>query len=214
MGGTFDYFWAPDEGVDVEDIRDLVPFAVERAPSADPQEIRRALASAVRRFLNDTGCWQKDVPCTVPEDGTVRVATRGCARVKAVSDVWLSSGVKPKTPSVSSWRTLVSNAREDSSGAFLIDIPSALTTDSWTAAVTLVTKLGSEVCPVWVLERYGEAIASQAAHTVAMKGQVGVTEMSLEFRAAVQEAIARRAVGGSSLSSGPGSAISDSIERI
>ena len=95
-----------------------------------------------------------------------------------------------------------------------VSVPRALTTDTWFATVTLTTRLGSELCPVWVLERYGEAIASQAAHLIAMRGQIGVTEMSVEYRAAVQEAIARKAIGGSVLSSGPASAISDSIERI
>jgi hypothetical protein len=42
MAGALDYFWAPDEGVDVGDIRELVPFVVERSPGSDPNEVRRA----------------------------------------------------------------------------------------------------------------------------------------------------------------------------
>lgn len=214
MSGAFDFFWAPDEGVDVEDIRELVPFVIERAPGADPNEIRRALASSVKRFLHETGCWEREIPCAVPEDGTIRVSARGCARVKAVKSLRLDGDERPTVPSDNPWRTLAASAREDASGAYVVSVPRALTTDTWFATVTLTTRLGSELCPVWVLERYGEAIASQAAHLIAMRGQIGVTEMSVEYRAAVQEAIARKAIGGSVLSSGPASAISDSIERI
>ena len=213
MAGMFDFFWEPDQGVDVNDIRDLVPFCVEKVPNADPNEVRRALAHAAGRFLSVTGCWEREVPC-VARDGEVVVGSGGCARVRAVKYVRRTDSDIPSYSSVSPWQTLDAPAREDTNGVFIVTLPEAVEGDAYTAGVVLTTRLGSELCPVWVMERYGEAIAAQAAHNIAMKGQAGVTAMSIMFQEAVQDAIARKACGGSVLTSGASSAISGSIERI
>lgn len=214
MGGTFDYFWAPDEGVEVQDIRDLVPFVVEKAPGSDPTEVRRALAASVFRFLRETGCWEREVQCSVTTAGVVRVGAGGCARIRAVKSLRKSDETMPQYPSDQPWRTLAISAREDASGVFTVDLPQAEVGDIYYATVVLTTRLGSELCPVWVLERYGEAIAAHAAHSLALKGQVGTTTLSLMYREAVQDAIGRKATGGSALTSGVSSAISGSLERI
>lgn len=214
MPGTFDFFWEPDQGVDVLDIRDLVPFVLEKAANADPNEVRRALAHASGRFLRETGCWEREVPCVVTEAGVVTIGSGGCARIRAVKSVRRSDSDIPSYSTSAAWQTLTPAAKEDVNGVFTLELAEAEVGDSYLATVTLTTRLGSELCPVWVMERYGEAIAAQAAHNIVMKGQAGVTEMSLMYREAVQDAIGRKASGGSVLSSGASSAISASVERI
>lgn len=215
MPSAFDYFWAPDEGVDVEDIRELLPFVVERAPNQDPNEVRRALASAVNCFLTETGVWRKEgIPAAATED-EVRVGSGGCSRIFAVESVTRTSDdtvvFKANDQYQKPW---AGNVRDDGSGLFVLDAPGAVAGDEYTADVVLTVRIGSELCPRWVMERWGEAIASKAAHELIAKGQQGVTTHLNVYRAAVQGVIARKAMGGSSRSSGPGSAISSTLERI
>jgi len=215
MPSAFDFFWAPDEGVDVEDIRDLVPFVVERAPNSDPNEVRRALASAVNCFLSESGVWRKEaIPCAAIED-EVRVGSGGCSRIVSVESVTRVSDDTLVFHANDQYRSpLYGTVRDDGSGLFVLDAPGAVEGDEYTADVVLTVRLGSELSPRWVIERWGEAIASKAAHELIAKGQPGVTVHLNTYRAAVQGIIARKAMGGSSRSSGPGSAISSNVERI
>jgi hypothetical protein len=215
MPSAFDYFWAPDEGVDVEDIRDLIPFVVEKIPNSDPTEVRRALASAVNCFLSDTGVWRREnIPAAANTD-EVRVGSGGCSRILAVESVTrtlddalvFSANNQYQTP-------MGATVRDDGSGLFVLDAPGAVAGDAYTANVVLTVRLGSELCPIWVMERWGEAIASKAAHDLISKGQPGMTTHINIYRSAVQSVIARKAMGGSSRSSGSGSAISSIVERI
>lgn len=215
MASAFDFFWAPDEGVDVSDIRELVPFVVERAPGYDANEVRRALASAVHCFLSDSGVWRKEgVPAVATAD-EVRVGSGGCARVIAVESVKRASdGVTVFRVGDPYANPLGSQVRDDGSGLFVLSVPGAVAGDAYTADLSLTVRLGSEMCPVWVMERYGEAIASKAAHELLSKGQQGVTTHLAYYRAAIQGIVARKSMGGSSRSSGCGSAISSLVERI
>lgn len=215
MPSAFDYFWSPDEGVDVEDILALIPFVVERTPNADPNEVRRALASAVNCFLSETGVWRKEaIPAAATED-EVRVGSGGCARIIAVESVTRTSDDTVVFHANDQYRMpLNGGVRDDGSGLFVLDAPGAVAGDEYTADVVLTVRLGSELCPRWVMERWGEAIASKAAHDLIAKGQQGITSHLNTYRAAVQGVIARKAMGGSSRSSGAGSAISSNVERI
>jgi hypothetical protein len=215
MPSAFDYFWAPDEGVDVEDIRDLIPFVVERAPNSDPNEVRRALASAVNCFLSETGVWRREaIPCAATTD-EVRVGSGGCSRILAVESITRTlDDTVVFSSSYQSTQPMYGNVRDDGSGLYVLDAPGAVAGDAYTADVVLTVRLGSELCPRWVIERHGEAIASKAAHDLIAKGQPGVTAHINTYRAAVQSVIARKAMGGSSRSSGSGSAISSNVERI
>jgi len=215
MSSAFDYFWSPDEGVDVEDIRDLIPFVVERAPNSDPNEVRRALASAVNCFLSETGVWRREaIPCAAQTD-EVLLGTGGCSRIIAVESI---TRVEDETVVFNAndqfRQPLYGGVRDNGSGLFVLDAPGAVEGDAYTADVVLTVRLGSELCPRWVIERHGEAIASKAAHDLIAKGQPGVTAHINTYRAAVQSVIARKAMGGSSRSSGSGSAISSNVERI
>lgn len=215
MSSAFDYFWAPDEGVDVEDIRELIPFVVERAPNTDPNEVRRALASAVNCFLSETGVWRREnVPAAASTD-EVRVGSAGCARIISVESVTRTEDdtmiFSANDQYMSPMNGLV---RDDGSGLFVVSDPGAVEGDEYTANVVLTVRLGSELCPRWVMERWGEAIASKAAHEILSKGQPGLSSHITTYRAAVQGVIARKAMGGSSRSSGAGSAISSIVERI
>lgn len=215
MSSAFDFFWSPDEGVDVEDIRELVPFVVERAPGSEPAEVRRALASAVNCFLSDTGVWRREaLPAAATED-EVRVSSGGCSRIISVESVTRVADdtivFKANDQYQQPW---AGNVRDDGSGMFVLDTPGAVAGDEYTANVVLTVRLGSELCPLWVMERYGEAIASKAVHELISKGQPGLTTHINIYRAAIQGVIARKAMGGSSRSSGPGSAISSIVERI
>ena len=214
MAGMFDYFWAPDEGVDVEDIRELVPFVVEKAPSADPNEVRRALAQAVNRFLRDTGVWRREGAPAYASADEVRVGSGGCARVISVERVIRDSDDAVVFEAADPFRYQGQKfLRDDGSGVFTLTLSGAATGDVYTADLVLTTKLGSELCPSWVMQQYGEAIASKAAHEILMRGQIGVTAHIMEYRAAVQEIIGRRAMGGSAKASA-GNALSASLERI
>lgn len=217
MAGAYDFFWAPDEGVDVADIRELVPFVIERAPGSDPNEVRRALASAVNCFLSETGVWRREsVPAQAVTD-EVRIGSGGCARVIAVESVTCTEDDLENvvyTANDPYRNPMATGVRDDGSGVFVLDAPGAVSGDSYEADVVLTVKLGSELCPVWVMERWGEAIASKAAHELISKGQPGVSTHLNVYRAAVQSLIARKAMGGSSRSSGGGSAISSLVERI
>lgn len=215
MASAFDFFWAPDEGVDVSDIRELVPFVVERAPGADANEIRRALASAVNCFLSETGIWRREGSPAVATADEVQIGSGGCSRTIAVESVMRMSDeaiifraddsyTAPSYPRV----------RDNGSGVFVLDAPGAVDGDEYEADLVLTVRLGSELCPVWVMERWGEAIAAKAAHELIAKGQQGVSTHLAFYRAAVQSVIARKAMGGSSRSSGCGSAISSQVERI
>lgn len=215
MSSAFDYFWAPDEGVDVEDIRELVPFVVERAPNADPAEVRRALASAVNCFLTDTGVWRREAVPAAASTDEVRVCSGGCSRIIAVESVTRTSNDTVIFSANDQYRLpMGGTVRDDGSGMFVLDAPGAVEGDEYTADVVLTVRLGSELCPRWVMERWGEAIASKAAHELIAKGQPGTTTHINTYRAAVQSVIARKAMGGSSRSSGSGSAISPNVERI
>lgn len=215
MSSAFDYFWAPDEGVDVEDIRDLVPFVVERAPNSDPVEVRRALASAVNCFLSETGVWRKEGVPAAATAGEVRVGSGGCSRVLAVESVTRTSDSALIFSSKDQYRMPVGEyVRDDGSGLFVLTAPNAVAGEAYTADVVLTVRLGSELCPRWVMERWGEAIASKAAHDLVAKEQPVLSSHLNVYRAAVQGVIARKAMGGSSRSSGPGSAISSTVERI
>lgn len=215
MSSAFDYFWAPDEGVDVEDIRELVPFVVERAPNSDPAEVRRALASSVHCFLSETGVWRKeDVPAAATTD-EVRVGSAGCARIIAVESVTRTADDTVIFSASDQYHSPMNAlVRDDGSGLFVVSDPGAAEGDEYTANVVLTVRLGSELCPRWVMERWGEAIASKAAHDLISKGQPGVSVHLNVYRTAVQGVIARKAMGGSSRSSGAGSAISSLVERI
>lgn len=214
MAGMFDYFWAPDEGVDVEDIRQLVPFVVERAPSADPNEVRRALAQAVNRFLTDTGVWVREGAPAYASTDEVRVGSGGCARILSVSKVTRTSDGAVVFDASDPYRIQgFGDVRDDGSGVFTLTVPGAVTGDAYTANITVSVRLGSELCPSWVMQQYGEAIAAKAAHEILMRGQLGVTSHIIEYRAAVQNIIARRALGGSSKGLS-GSALSSSLERM
>jgi len=215
MPSAFDYFWSPDEGVDVEDIRDLIPFVVERVPNTDPNEIRRALASAVNCFLSETGVWRREAIPAAANTDEVRVGSGGCSRILAVESVTRTLDDTVIFSASDQYRMpLNGGVRDDGSGLFVLDAPGAVAGDAYTANVVLTVRLGSELCPVWVMERWGEAIASKAAHELIAKGQPGVTSHINTYRAAVQSVIARKAMGGSSRSSGSGSAISSIMERI
>lgn len=215
MPSAFDYFWAPDEGVDVEDIRELVPFVVERVPNADPTEVRRALASAVNCFLSDTGVWRREgIPAVALED-EVAIGTGGCGRVLAVESVTRVEDDAVIFKARDQFQMpMGGTVRDDGAGLFILSTYGAVAGDEYTADVVLTVRLGSELCPVWVMERWGEAIASKAAHELIAKGQPGVTAHLNVYRAAVQSIVARKAMGGSSRSSGCGSAISPIVERI
>lgn len=215
MPSAFDYFWSPDEGVDVEDIRDLVPFVVERVPGADPVEVRRALASSVNCFLTDTGIWHReDVPAVASAD-EVRVGSGGCARVVSVESVKRVSDNTVVFEARDQYTMpMGAKVRDDGSGLFVLSVPGAIAGDSYTANLVLTVRLGSELCPRWVMEHWGEAIASKAAHDLIAKGQLGVSTHLNIYRSAVQGILARKAMGGSSRSSGCGSALSSSVERI
>lgn len=215
MSSTFDYFWAPDEGVDVEDIRELVPFVVERAPNSDPAEVRRALASAVNCFLSETGVWRREgIPASAITD-EVRVGSGGCARIIAVESVTRVEDDTVVFSANAQYQSPMNGlVRDDGSGLFVVSDPGAVTGDEYVANVVLTVRLGSELCPKWVMERWGEAIAAKAAHELITKGQPGMTVHINIYRAAVQGVIARKAMGGSSRSSGSGSAISSIVERI
>jgi len=214
MAGALDYFWAPDEGVDVGDIRELVPFVVERSPGSDPNEVRRALASAVNCFLTDTGVWRReDVPAIAATD-EVRIGSGGCARIVSVESVTRTEDdaviYRASDPYTA---PMGGTVRDDGSGVFVLSAPGAVSADEYTADLVLTVRLGSELCPVWVMERWGEAIACKAAHDLIAKGQRGVTNYLNVYRAAVQTLIARKAMGGSTRSSS-GSALSSTVERI
>lgn len=211
--GMFDYFWAPDEGVDVGDIRELVPFVVEKAPGADPNEIRRALAAAVNCFLKDTGVWRKEGAGAYASEDEVRVGSGGCARVISVEAVYDADGVAVYRASDPYARPFAEPVRDDGSGVFVLPMPGAAEGDVYTADICVTVRLGSELCPVWVMERYGEAIAFKAAHELLAKGQFAQTTYIAAYRAAVQGVIARKAMGGSSRSAS-GSAVSTAMERI
>jgi hypothetical protein len=215
MPSAFDYFWAPDEGVDVDDIRELIPFVVERAPNSDPNEVRRALASAVNCFLSETGVWRREsLPCAATED-EVRVSSGGCSRIISVESITRTADETVVFNANDQYRTpMFGTVRDDGSGMFVLDAPGAVAGDEYTADVVLTVRLGSELCPTWVMERWGEAIASKAAHELIAKGQPGITNHLNTYRAGVQGVIGRKAMGGSSRSSGPGSAISSNVERI
>lgn len=215
MASAFDFFWAPDEGVDVEDIRELVPFVVERTQNADPIEIRRALASAVNCFLTETGVWRReDIPAVALED-EVAIGTGGCGRIIAVESVTRVADGAVVFQARDQYQTpMGGTVRDDGSGLFILSTYGAVTGDEYTADVVLTVRLGSELCPRWVMERWGEAIACKAAHELIAKGQAGQTLHLNTYRAAVQSVIARKAMGGSSRSSGCGSALSPIVERI
>ena len=213
--GTFAYFWAPDEGVDVEDIRALVPYVVESAPGTDPNEVRRALAAAVHRFLADTGCWRKEGVPAVAGTGEVRVGSGGCSRILAVESITRVADEVVVYDAVSQYTMPTSRlVRDDGSGMYVLTEPNAAEGDEYTANLVLSVRLGSELCPRWVIERWGEAIASKATHELVTKGQLAPSSHLALYREAVQSIIARRAMGGSARSSGPGSALSNSVERI
>lgn len=213
MSGMFDYFWAPDEGVAVQDIRELVPFVIEKVPGVDPNEVRRALAAAVNSFLKDTGIWRREgLPCRVTE-GEVRVATGGCARVLSVETIYDPDGVAIYRSTDSYRFPHGEPARDDASGAFVLPVTGAEEGDEYTADVTITVKLGSEMCPIWVLDRYGEALADKAAHELMAKGQPAQSTYLAAYLREVQEVIGRKAMGGSSRSSA-GSALSPALERI
>lgn len=215
MSGTFDYFWAPDEGVDVDDIRALVPFVVEKAPSTDPNEVRRALASAVNSFLTDSGCWRKEGAPAYAMAGEVKVSSGGCARIVSVESITRVSDDTVVFSTTDAYRSPSRRpVRDDGQGGFVLTEPNAKVGDQYTSDLTLTVRLGSELCPVWVMERWGEAIACKAAHDLIAKGQPGSSTYLSAYTSAVQSVIARRAMGGSSRSSGPGSALSGTIERI
>lgn len=215
MSSAFDYFWSPDEGVDVEDIRDLVPFVVERAPNSDPAEVRRALASSVNCFLSETGVWRREgVPCVARED-EVCVGSGGCARILSVESVTRTSDGTVIFNASDQYQSPMNGlVRDDGSGVYVVSDPNAAEGDAYTANVVLTVRLGSELCPRWVMERWGEAIASKAAHELLTKGAPGQSVHLFTYRSAVQSVVARKAMGGSSRSSGAGSAISSLVERI
>lgn len=215
MPSAFDYFWAPDEGVDVEDIRELVPFVVERVPNADPTEVRRALASAVHCFLTDTGIWRREGTPAFALENEVYIGSGGCARVLAVESVTrVADGAVVYKARDQFQMPMGGTIRDDGSGMFVLSTFGAVQGDEYTADLVLTVRLGSELCPRWVIERWGEAIASKAAHDLIAKGQQGITVHLNIYRAAVQSIVARKAMGGSSRSSGCGSALSPLVERI
>jgi hypothetical protein len=215
MSSAFDYFWAPDEGVDVEDIRDLVPFVVERAPNTDPNEVRRALASAVNCFLTESGVWRREDIPAIAREGEVCIGSAGCARIVSVEAVRRMSDNTTLFDASSQYQSPTKSIiRDDGSGIYVVLDPNAKTGDQYEADVVLTVRLGSELCPRWVMERWGEAIASKAAHELITKGVPATTTHIQTYRTAVQSVVARKAMGGSSRSSGSGSAISSIVERI
>lgn len=214
MSGMFDFFWAPDEGVDVEDVRDIVPYVVERAPGAEPSEVRRALGSAVRQFLIDTGVWRKEDAPAYASLNEVRVGAGGIARIMSIERiVRVSDGAEVYKANSTYTQPGQKKIRDDGAGVFVIAMPGAVDGDEYTADLVVTTKFGGEVCPSWVLQTYGEAIGNKAAHELLTKGKPTPTAYINEYRATVQEILARRAMGGSSKSS-QGSALSQSMERM
>lgn len=213
MAGMFDYFWAPDEGVDVSDIRELVPFVLDKARGADPVDVRRALAAAVNCFLSDTGVWRREGAAAYATEGEVRVGSGGCSRILSVETVYDPSGVAIYRASAGYTSPYMISVSDDGSGVFVLRVPGAEAGDEYTADISVTVRLGSELCPVWVMERYGEAIAAKAAHELVAKGQYAQTTYMSVYRAAVQNVIGRKAMGGSSRSS-LGSAVSPALERI
>lgn len=211
MAGTFDYFWSPSEGTDVEDIRALVPYVIKAAPGKDPEEVRAALQMALYGFLRATGVWTKEVPA-LAEDGVVTVATEGAARVFSVLKITRDSdGVAVYSAEDPRWSGRGLSC-DDAAGRFSVELPTE-DGETYTATVALVNDIGSDYAPVAVLRRWGEAIAAKAAHDLLTGPQPAVTTHYLIYNDAVREILARRAMSGSARGSGIGNALG-ALERL